>query len=250
MESAFCTDYPACSSSRSMFTRASCSGVMLLQRTTPCRRPYISHWQKKSSLCQESATIVLTGSANHAGITARVAANSSKSLDESLFSIAPRFSSTSSGPSQARARTASPAGRCGATSCHRGAWRSSTIGPPSLSLRLGPDVRGTCRTGTCLVSPRAFAAIPPQGTIVSPQSADRDASTLSMEGGRGPNRVSMGRTYTPWQTRMSSPLRARRDSIVTDHMQGGNVRAKSAEWSRDLGYHAELRRCYGPSQST
>ena len=64
---------------------------------------------------------MLTGSANHAGITARVAANSSKSLDDSLFSIASRFSSTSSGPSQARARTASPAGRCGATSCHRGA---------------------------------------------------------------------------------------------------------------------------------
>ena len=33
-----------------------------------------------------------------------------------------------------------------------------------------------------------------------------------MEGGRGPNRVSMGRTYTPWQTRMSSTLRAKRDS--------------------------------------
>ena len=30
---------------------------------------------------------------------------------------------------------------------------------------------------------------PPQGTIVSPQSPDRDASTFSMVGGRGPNRV-------------------------------------------------------------
>ena len=110
------------------------------QRTTPLRHPYSNYWQHESTLCQASATIALTGSANHDGITARVAANSSMSSGESLCPSVSRFSSTSSGPSQARARTASPAGRCGATSCHRGAWRSSTASPPSFSLRLGPDV--------------------------------------------------------------------------------------------------------------
>ena len=40
---------------------------------------------------------------------------------------------------------------------------------PSFRLRLGPDVRQTGRTGTCVVRSRAFAAAPPEGVIGSPQ---------------------------------------------------------------------------------
>ena len=110
---------------------------------------------------------------------ARDAANSSRSSGESFRPITPRLSSTSWGPSHARARTASPAKRCGATSCHLGAWRRSTVTLPRLSLRLGPEVRYTDRTGTWVVSPRVFAAAPPQGTIASPHNVSREAITFS-----------------------------------------------------------------------
>ena len=137
MESAFCTDHPACSSSQSMFTRASCSGVMLLQRTTPLpptiHQSLAEEVQSKSRIGYHRAH----GFGQPCGHHDAGGRQLLQVPDESLFSIAPRFSSTSSGPSQARARTALPAGWCGATSCHRGAWHSSTIGPPSLSLRVG-----------------------------------------------------------------------------------------------------------------
>ena len=59
---------------------------------------------------------------------------------ESLRLIARMFTAISRGPSQARARTAFPAVRCGATSCQAGVWRSTMVCSPSFRLWLGPAV--------------------------------------------------------------------------------------------------------------
>ena len=59
------------------------------------------------------------------------------SLARSFWIASPAFS----GPSQASARTASPAARPGKISCQIGACRNSTVCEPNFKRRLGPDVR-------------------------------------------------------------------------------------------------------------
>ena len=53
------------------------------------------------------------------------------------------------------------------------------------------DGRG--RTGFRVVKPRALAAAPPHGTMISPHSDESEASAFSTEGAQGPKRVSTGR---------------------------------------------------------
>ena len=90
---------------------------------------------------QPSLASALTGAAIHAGMVARAAASSAISSAESRGATLARASSTSRGPNHAKARTASPARRYGATSCQRGAWRSRTVCLPKRNRRSGPEVR-------------------------------------------------------------------------------------------------------------
>ncbi len=128
--------------------------------------------------------LALTGSAIQFGMSALAADNSSSSPLVSVGMMARRRSSTSSGPSHARARMTAPAFPRGAASCQRGAWRNSTVRPPKRSFRLRPEVRWTSRTGFWVVSPSWFAAAPPQGTMVSPHSAPRASTALPTLGGQ------------------------------------------------------------------
>ena len=84
----------------------------------------------------------LTGPASHPGICALTLPSSrcSSSLNRCrTISAAPPALSR---PSQANARTASPARRPGSTSCHSGAWRNSIRSWPSFNVRFGPDASG------------------------------------------------------------------------------------------------------------
>ena len=86
-------------------------------------------------------TSPLTGLEIQDGRIARAAASSARSARERVGLMDSSPSSTSRGPSQARARTARPAGLPGATSCQRGAWRRWMFCASSRSVRVGPDVR-------------------------------------------------------------------------------------------------------------
>lgn len=115
------------------------------------------------------------------------------------------------GPIQASARIAAPAGLPPRASIHCGACFTSTSERPSCSFLVRPDVRKTSSAGTCLVSPRRFAALAPCEATMSPLCSAIDLTTLSGEGGRAPDLQGTGATYVPRATRSNLPSFARRE---------------------------------------
>ena len=80
------------------------------------------------------------------------------------------------------------------------------------------------------MSPRAFAAAPPQGTIVSPQSAARDAITFSTAGGRGPE-AGLDRLHVdPLADPHELPLAGKSRQCLVDCRSGSQV--KESAWAQ------------------
>ncbi len=131
--------------------------------------------------------------ASQVGSLGAIAPSSPNRDGGSLGPRTAKASSTLAGPSQARARMTCPAGPPAKASCQEGACRSSMTCLPTRTLRLRPEVRYAHRTGTCTVSPSAFAAAAPLGTMVSPRREASARMTYSTPGASTPKRPLAGR---------------------------------------------------------